>query len=83
MNIDIIIPAYDAHETLPRCLASIVCQTIAKDLKVTIVDDCSHKPYDELIKPFQSLIDIQLLRMEKNGGPGVTRQYGYDHTSNE
>jgi cellulose synthase/poly-beta-1,6-N-acetylglucosamine synthase-like glycosyltransferase len=40
--IDIIIPAYNVPDNiLYRCLASIACQDIVKDLEVTIVDDAS------------------------------------------
>ena len=43
-DIDVIIPAYNvADDILFRCLASIACQDIASELKVTIVDDASTK----------------------------------------
>lgn len=83
-DIDVIIPAYNvADEILFRCLASIACQDIASELKVTIVDDASTKQnYKNVIKNFESILKIDLLRYETNGGPGVARQYGLDHTSN-
>lgn len=83
-NIDVIIPAYNVpDEILFRCLASIACQDIVKDLEVTIVDDASTKQnYEVVAKNFKSLMKINILRYETNGGPGVARQYGIDHTSN-
>lgn len=83
-NIDVIIPAYNVpDEILFRCLASIACQDIVKDLEVTIVDDASTKQdYAAVAKNFESLMKINILRYETNGGPGVARQYGIDHTSN-
>lgn len=83
-NIDVIIPAYNVpDEILFRCLASIACQDIVKDLEVTIVDDASTKQnYEVVAKNFESLMKINILRYETNGGPGVARQYGIDHTSN-
>ncbi len=83
-NIDVIIPAYNVpDEILFRCLASIACQDIVKDLEVTIVDDASMKQnYAAVAKNFESLMKIHILRYETNGGPGVARQYGIDHTSN-
>lgn len=83
-DIDVIIPAYNvADDILFRCLASIACQDIASELKVTIVDDASTKQnYKNIIKNFDSILKIDLLRYETNGGPGVARQYGLDHTSN-
>ena len=83
-NIDVIIPAYNVpDEILFRCLASIACQDIVKDLEVTIVDDASTKQnYAAVAKNFESIMKINILRYETNGGPGVARQYGVNHTSN-
>lgn len=83
-KIDVIIPAYNVPDNiLFRCLASIACQDIVGDLEVTVVDDAStDQNYQEVINHFTSLMKINLLRYETNGGPGVARQYGIDHTSN-
>lgn len=83
-NIDVIIPAYNVPDhILFRCLASIACQDIASELEVTIVDDAStQENYNNVIKAFSSILKINILRYETNGGPGVARQYGLDHTSN-
>lgn len=83
-KIDVIIPAYNVPDhILFRCLSSIACQDIVTDLEVTIVDDAStEQNYTEVIKAFQPIVKINLLRYETNGGPGVARQYGIDHTKN-
>lgn len=83
-NIDVIIPAYNVpDEILFRCLASIACQDIVSELEVTIVDDASiTQNYAAVAKYFESILKINILRYETNGGPGVARQYGIDHTSN-
>ena len=83
-KIDVIIPAYNvADDVLFKCLASIACQEIREELKVTIVDDAStQQNYAEVVKFFTSFMDIDILRYEINGGPGVARQYGLDRTSN-
>jgi glycosyltransferase involved in cell wall biosynthesis len=83
-NIDVIIPAYNVPDNvLFRCLASIACQDIVSELKITIVDDASTKQnYEIVANNFKSIMDIDILRYETNGGPGVARQYGIDHTSN-
>lgn len=83
-NIDVIIPAYNVDdEVLFRCLSSIACQDIREELKVSIVDDASTKQnYESIVKLFLPFLDIQILRYEINGGPGVARQYGLDHTTN-
>lgn len=79
--IDIIIPAFNAHKTLDRCIGSILSQ-VEPDLKITIVNDGGNG-YDEVINRYKSVIDIQEIGYETNGGPGVARQYGYDHTNGD
>lgn len=83
-KIDVIIPAYNvSNHILFRCLASIACQDIVNDVEVTIVDDAStEQEYSTVAKNFESIMKINILRYEINGGPGVARQYGIDHTSN-
>ena len=83
-KIDVIIPAYNVPDhILFRCLASIACQDIVSDLEVTIVDDAStEQNYAKVAKNFDDILKINILRYEVNGGPGVARQYGMDHTSN-
>lgn len=83
-KIDVIIPAYNvADDILFRCLASIACQDIVNELEVTIVDDASLvQNYEEVANHFRVVMPINILRYENNGGPGVARQYGLDHTSN-
>lgn len=83
-KIDVIIPAYNvADDILFRCLASIACQDIVSELEVTIVDDAStEQNYENVAKCFESIMKVNVLRYETNGGPGVARQYGIDHTSN-
>ena len=84
-RIDIIIPAYNvSDELLFSCLSSIATQNLKDLLKVTIVDDASIKEnYKDVIKHFSHFLDIQILRLKNNGGPGVARQYGIDNTNNE
>lgn len=87
-KIDVIIPVYNVEEhILVRCLSSIVCQSILSDLEITMVDDASDKQYVSIYKKtanrFRGLVKIKILRYEKNGGPGVARQYGIDNTFNE
>ena len=83
-KIDVIIPTYNVPDhILFRCLASIACQDIVSELKVTIVDDAStEQNYQEVANHFSSIMEVEVLRYEENGGPGVARQYGIDHTSN-
>ena len=83
-KIDVIIPAYKAQETILRTLSSIAEQTIREDLEVTIVNDCCpNGDYKKFVKMFEPYMTIQEIKLKKNGGPGVARQYGIDNTHNE
>ena len=85
-KIDVIIPVYNTpDDMLFKCLSSIACQEIIEDIEVTIVDDASNMEtnYQKVADNFKSMMKINILRYDVNGGPGVARQYGIDHTSNE
>lgn len=77
--IDVIIPAYNAHETIIRTLSSIAMQLNRKDLKVTIVND-GGKDYKNIVNTFLPLLDIKEIGYEENRGPGYARQFGIDNT---
>ena len=84
-KVDIIIPAYNVpDDILMRVLSSIACQDKKEFFEITIVDDAStQQNYQEVIDRFKTILKINLLRYEINGGPGVARQYGLDRTNNE
>ena len=81
--IDIIIPAYNAHDTIEQTLCSIAYQNIANLLNVYIIDDCSKKDYSDVVSFFENFINIKLFRLPENMGPGCARQYGIDHSNSE
>ena len=78
-KLDIIIPAYNAHDTLEKTLMSIAIQTY-KDYSVTIVNDCSIKDYDELVEQYSKYFRIEEITIGKNLGPGVARKIGLAYT---
>ena len=83
-RVDVIIPAYKAHGTIFRALASIAQQTILSDIDVTIVNDaCPEGDYKDVVKAFSPYMSIREIKLDKNGGPGKARQYGIDNTKNE
>lgn len=80
-KIDLIIPVYKAHKTLFKLLCSVAQQERVDEVKVTLVNDCCPEgSYKSIMKKFKGSLDIQELKTPKNGGPGVARQYGIDHT---
>ena len=80
--IDIIIPAYNAFETIGSTLGSIAKQINKESLKVYIINDGSTKSYDYIIKNYEKLLDITEITIE-NSGPGAARQVGVDSSNNE
>ena len=81
--IDVIIPAYNAHDTIEYTIASIVSQVIKDKIRITIVNDASpNGDYSKFVKQFSPYINIQEVKMEVNGGPGTARRVGLESTSN-
>ena len=81
--IDIIIPAYNAHNTIKKTLISICMQTVKDKINVYIIDDCSNEDYKEIINIFKDKINIKYYKLKENSGPGVARQYGLEHSNGE
>lgn len=78
--LNVIIPTYKARHTLSNALDSLVAQT-KKMFLVTIVQDCDGEDYSDIIEEYRRRgLHINLLQTPKNGGPGVARQYGIDHS---
>lgn len=80
VTVDIIIPAYNAHKTINRTLASIAMQSIIDEIQVIIVNDASERDYSEFVKMYSKFFKIREVKMHKNGGPGVARQVGVDNS---
>lgn len=81
--VDIIIPAYNAHKTIKRTLFSILNQNIINKLKIYIVDDCSDENYNREYNFFKEKMDISLIRLDKNMGPGYARQVGVNKSNSK
>lgn len=79
-EVSIILPCYNAHNTLKRTLSSIAMQENLHEIEVIIADDCSDIPYDHICEQFAHMMQIRIVRMLKNGGPGAARQVGFDHS---
>ena len=82
-RIDVIVPCYNAHATLRRALLSVAVQSIAGEIDVTIVDDCSPSGgYEPVLAPFRPWLSVRELTLEENVGPGLARQRALDATHN-
>ena len=79
VQVDVIIPAYNAHSTILRTLSSIQEQSMVDELNVIIVNDASPDgDYSKFVEMFSSSMRIKEIILDKNGGPGVARQAGID-----
>lgn len=81
--IDIIIPAYNANNTIEYTLMSVAMQTIKDKVKIYIIDDCSLNDYNYIVDNFGKELNITLLRLDKNSGTGIARQYGLDNSNGD
>lgn len=72
--LNVIIPIWNARDTLPAALDSLVAQTY-KMFTVTLVNDCDGVDYSDIIEEYERRgLTIYLLYTDENGGPGVARQ---------
>lgn len=83
--ISIILPAYNAQNTIKKTLSSIAMQENIDEIETIIVDDRSKFPeaYDKIAEQFSHMMKIRVVHMDKNGGPGAARQVGFDHSNGE
>lgn len=77
--VDIIIPAYNAHNTIDDTLQSIARQTMVDNLRVTIINDCSKKDYKDIVKKYEEILDIHEIDHEANKGCGASRNTGLEN----
>lgn len=77
-SIAVIIPAYNAKNTIRRALDSITNQTLNDiiQVKTYIVNDCSIYDYQDIITEYSSALDIEEIELKENVGPGLARQNG-------
>lgn len=75
-EIDVIIPAYNAHGWLKNILRDLDKQTIKDKILVTIIDDGSKNDYKSYISSLNLNLDIRLIRNRFNLGISKTRNKG-------
>ena len=79
-DLSIIIPAYNAKNTIETTLNSIKNQKLSILFEVVIVNDCSNYNYKEYIDKYNKYFNIREINTKVNSGPGVSRQLGIDNT---
>lgn len=81
--LNVIIPAYNAKETLDKTLMSLCLQRTKYKFDVLIVNDKSNYNYKEIIDKYSKYLTIIELTLKENVGPGLARQRGIEHTNSK
>lgn len=80
--IDLIIPAYNAEDTIGRALASVAAQTKQRKFLITVIDDCSTDNTAAIVNKFKGILPIKYIKLKKNlGKPGLVRNIGIERTT--
>lgn len=81
MDITVIIPAFNAHDTIKDAIDSIYETKLPyQNIEVIISDDNSIKPYDYLKENYP---DIKIICSNKNRGAGIARQLAIPESTME
>lgn len=81
--LNIIIPAYNAKETLEKTLMSLSIQRTKYNFDVLVVNDKSDYAYEDIIDKYSKYLEIKELILNENVGPGQARQKGIEQTNNK
>lgn len=83
-DVSVLIPCYNASETIRRALLSAVEQTVIPN-EIIVVDDCStdssYSLVQELSREFSSIAHFVVLRNERNIGASATRNIAWSRAS--
>lgn len=85
-KVSIIIPVYNAENTLTYCLESVFAQTY-KDIELIFINDCSTDNSLEIISGFikkhssNSNFNCKIIHHKKNKGVAAARNTGLDHAT--
>ena len=83
MKTTLIIPAWNAEDTIEECILSAINALDSPD-EILIIDDCStDKTADIVIGLGKTFNKIKLLKMNVNSGPSAARDYGVQNAIGE
>lgn len=78
MKISIIVAVYNEEKFLPKCLDSLLSQTLS-DIEILCLDDCSTDKSLAVLKSYEKQDSrIKIIEFNKNSGQGVTRNKALD-----
>ncbi len=85
IKVSVILPVYNAGDTIEECIESLVAQTIFGDMELIIVDDCSTDGGSEKILKYEQKYPdrIAFIKLSENGGPGNARNVAFGYAIGE
>ena len=75
IKVSIIIPVYNVEQYLPKCLDSIINQTL-KDIEIICINDGSTDNSLSILKEYASKDDRMIIIDKENKGQGIARNLG-------
>lgn len=81
-KVSIVIPVYNVEAFLPRCLESVVAQTL-REIEVICVDDGSVDRSVEILNRYASQDARVQVIVQENGGVGSARNRGFERARGE
>ncbi len=77
-TISVIVPAHNSADALARCLDALVSDA-DPNCEIIVVDDAS----EDTTAAVAARPNVNMLRLQKNAGPGPARNYGARHSSGQ
>ena len=82
MDVSIIIPVYNVQQYLPKCLDSVINQTI-KNREIIIINDGSTDASSQILKSYKKKYPELIIIDQKNSGISETRNVGLKRATGE
>lgn len=82
IKVSVIVPVYNTEKYIPRCIASILAQTL-KDIEIIIVDDGSSDDSYQVCEAFAKQDSRIKLFAKENGGASSARNMALDKASGQ
>ena len=75
-RITVIIPAYNAQETIASAIEAVMAQAYAGSVELVVVDDGSTDQTKDVVARYP---EVRLIRQENTGPAGARNQIGRAH----
>ncbi len=82
MKVSVIVPVHNVEKYLPRCLDSLVHQTL-RDMEILVINDGSPDNSQSIIEEYERNYPQLKGYLKKNGGLSDARNYGLERATGE